>query len=80
MPKFASAFERQNWASPEELDNVLRANARLEGKLESRTSPTVYIAIGAIGGILYYMSRQQQMSAAVQSNLANAIESLPIGV
>jgi len=80
MPKFSSTFERQQWASPEELDNVLRANARLEGKLESRTSPVVYIAIGAIGGILYYMSRQQQMSAAVQSNLANAIESLPVSI
>ena len=80
MPKFASTFERQQWASPEELDTVLRANARLDGKLESRTNPVIYVAIGAIGGILYYMSRQQQMSSAVQANLASAIESLPISI
>lgn len=80
MPKFASTFERQNWASPKELDSVLLANARLERKLESQTSPLVYITIGAIGGILYYMSRQQMMGQAVQQNLATAIESLPIGI
>lgn len=73
MP-FISEQELENWASPKDLDAILLTKARLAAKLESRTSPLVYLTIGAIGGVLYYMARKQMMTGVVQENLATAVE------
>lgn len=77
MP-FISEQELENWASPKELDAVLLTKARLAAKLESRTSPIVYLGIGAIGGILYYMAKQQVMTGGDKVSLSKAIEAFRI--
>lgn len=47
------------WASPDEVDRLLAKNARLEQRLESRTSPMTWLFLGALGGILYYTARKE---------------------
>jgi len=70
---FIPDSDLSGWASPEELDSVLRKSARLEARLESHTSPVVWITLGAIGGILYYVARQNAGQIAT-NRLASAIE------
>jgi hypothetical protein len=71
MP-FLSDADLQDWATPAEFDSVLGKNARLQAKLESRTSPMVWITLGAIGGVLYYVARKN----IADDRLASAIENV----
>jgi hypothetical protein len=59
--------ELQEWASPAELDVILGKTARLEARLGSKTSPMVYLAAGAVLGILYWSFRQQKPGAGVST-------------
>jgi hypothetical protein len=57
--------ELQEWASPAELDVILGKTARLEARLGSKTSPLVYLAAGAVLGIVYWTFRQKKPTAGV---------------
>lgn len=59
--------ELQEWASPAELDVILGKTARLEARLGSKTSPMVYLAAGAVLGILYWTFRERKPGAGVST-------------
>jgi hypothetical protein len=62
------------WASPTELDAILRKSARCQARLETQTNPVVYIMIGATLGMVYFSLRNRMVSTQV----AQAVENLLI--
>jgi hypothetical protein len=60
------------WASPTELDAILRKSARCQAKLETQTNPVVYLMIGATLGMVYFSMRNKMISGQV----AQAVENL----
>lgn len=72
LPPDGRSIDTTDWASPKEVDRLLARTARLEARLESRTSPMVWITLGAIGGVLYYMARQK----VSDDRLAKVIENV----
>jgi phosphoribosyl-dephospho-CoA transferase len=64
--------ETGDWASPQELDSVLARNARLEARLSSHTSPLVWLTLGALGGVLYYVARKNIADDRITQAIENA--------
>lgn len=71
---FVRDTDLREWATPKELDAILLSRARLEAKLESHTSPVVWITLGAIGGVLYYLARRGTIASQIDNRLTQAIE------
>jgi len=66
-------FDTEGWASPDEIDGIVRRASRCEAKLDTHPSPAVFFTLGAIGGVLYYMARQRTMSAQMGELLQEAL-------
>lgn len=67
---FISKSDIDSCATSEELDFLVAKNSRLSARLESHTSPMVWLTLDALGGVLYYVARK----GIVDDRLTSAIE------